>query len=194
MNSTHDPRAVVLVEGESDREAVLAVAARRGRDLAAEGVAVLAMGGITNIGHFLDRLGVPGSGIVVAGLYDAGEETHVRRHLARTGLGAPTTRDEVEALGFFVCDADLEDELIRAIGPDGVETIFAAEGELAGFRTFQRQPAQRGRPLDRQLRRFIGTRSGRKIRYGTLLVNALPDERVPVPLDAVLAAVDPLAG
>src|SRR5204863_9579655 len=44
---------VVLVEGESDRAALLALAARQGWDPAAEGVAVLAMGGVTNVGHFL---------------------------------------------------------------------------------------------------------------------------------------------
>jgi hypothetical protein len=168
---------------------VLAVAARRGRDLAAEGVAVLAMGGITNIGHFLDRLGVPGSGIAVAGLYDAGEETHVRRHLARTGLGAPTTRDEVEALGFFVCDADLEDELIRALGVAAVERVVAAQGELGTLRTMRRQPAQRDRPAAAQLHRFLGTRGGRKIQYAGRLGAALQPDRVPRPLDAVLERV-----
>ena len=33
---------------------------------------------------------------------------------------------------------------------------------------FQRQPAQRERPVEAQLRRFMGTRSLRKIRYGRL--------------------------
>jgi hypothetical protein len=189
MRSTHDPWAVVLVEGESDREAVLAVAARRGRDLAAEGVEVLAMGGITNVGHFLDRLGVPGSGLTVAGLYDAGEESHVRRHLARTGLGAPSTREEIEALGFFVCDTDLEDELIRALGVAAVEQVVAAQGEFGTLRTMRRQPAQRDRPAAAQLHRFLGTRGGRKISYAGRLVAALEADRVPRPLDAVLERV-----
>src|SRR5207253_2012249 len=38
-------RAVVLVEGRSDEIAIRTLAARRGRDLAAEGVSVLAVGG-----------------------------------------------------------------------------------------------------------------------------------------------------
>lgn len=38
-------RAAVLVEGASDQAAVEALATRRGRDLAAEDVAVVAMGG-----------------------------------------------------------------------------------------------------------------------------------------------------
>ena len=39
----------VLVEGESDRQAVLAAASAEGRDLADEGILVVAMGGATNI-------------------------------------------------------------------------------------------------------------------------------------------------
>ena len=42
-------RVVVLVEGESDRRAVLALAARLGRDLHSEGVRVVDMGGVTNL-------------------------------------------------------------------------------------------------------------------------------------------------
>jgi hypothetical protein len=185
--STHD--RVVLVEGESDREAVLALAARRGRDLAAEGVAVLAMGGVTNVGHFLAALDRPG--IVVAGLCDAGEEGHVRRQLERAGRGAPTTRAETEQLGFFVCDADLEDELIRALGTATVERVVTEQGELGRLRTFQGQPEQRDRPAAAQLRRFLGTRGGRKIQYARPLVDALDLDRVPRPLDAVLDRVRP---
>ena len=40
---------MVLVEGDSDRNAILALARRLGRDLADEGIAVVAMGGATNI-------------------------------------------------------------------------------------------------------------------------------------------------
>jgi hypothetical protein len=184
-----DDRAVVLVEGESDRAALLALAARRGRDLAAEGVAVLAMGGVTNVGHFLASIDRPDA--VVAGLCDAGEEPHVRRQLERAGRGAPRSRADTEALGFFVCDADLEDELIRALGTAAVERVVEESGELGAWRTFQGQPAQRGRPAGAQLRRFMGTRGGRKIRYATTLVDALDLDRVPRPLDAVLERVRP---
>lgn len=90
------------------------------------------------------------------------------------------------ALGFFVCVPDLEAELIRALGVAAVEQVVAAEDELGSLRTFQKQPAQRGRAPEAQLRRFMGTRSGRKIRYGRLLVEALDLHSVPVPLQAVL--------
>ena len=52
-----DTRAVVLVEGASDQLAVEALAARRGRDLDAEGVSVVSIGGAGNIGRFLQLFG-----------------------------------------------------------------------------------------------------------------------------------------
>jgi len=61
-----------------------------------------------------------------------------------------------------------------------------AAGEEHRFRTFSDQPAQRDRPLDARLRRFLGTKSGRKIRYGRLLVEALDLDAVPAPLLAVV--------
>ena len=95
----------------------------------------------------------------------------------------------MEELGFFVCEADLEDELIRALGADAVERVVAAEGELSSFRTLQKQPAWRGRPAAEQLRRFMGSGGSRKIRYARLLVEALHPRQVPRPLDRVLVHI-----
>src|ERR1700754_3218544 len=148
-------RAVILVEGWSDQAALESLAVRRGRDLATEGIAVVPMGGITNIGKFAQALGPRGLGILLAGLCDAAEERYVARSLHGMGLGGFTreelTREDAEALGFFVCEADLEDELIRAVGTEAVERVLEAEGELASFRRFQDQPAQRGRSAHVQL-------------------------------------------
>jgi predicted ATP-dependent endonuclease of OLD family len=91
--------AVVLVEGVSDQLAVEALAARRGRDLAAEGVTVVPIGGAGNIRRFLDVF--ISHGIRVAGLCDAGEEGDFRLAVERAGLGS-----ELARAGFYVCDAD----------------------------------------------------------------------------------------
>jgi hypothetical protein len=168
------------------------LAERRGRALDAAGIAVVPMGGATNIGHFLDRFGPRGLDVRLAGLYDVGEEGFFRRGLARAGLGADLTRTGLEAVGFFACDADLEDELIRTLGAAAVERVVEAQGELGSFRTMQRQPAQRGRSTEEQLRRFMGTRSGRKHQYAPLLVDALDLARTPRSLDRVLAYVGAL--
>jgi hypothetical protein len=184
-----DLRAVVLVEGVSDQVALATVAARRGRNLAAEGISVLPIGGAQAIGGFLERFGPKGLGVRLAGLCDAGEERDFRRGLERAGLGSDLTRAEMEALGFYVCVEDLEDELIRALGADAVEQIADAQGELGSFRTLQKQPAWRARPREEQLRRFMGSGGRRKIRYARLLVAALDLKEVPRPLDRVLAHV-----
>ena len=183
------PRAVVLVEGISDQHALEALAERRGRDLGAEGVSIVPMGGASNIGRFLDRFGPNGLDVTVAGLCDAAETSDFQRGLGRAGLGSNLTHAEMEALGFYICVEDLEDELIRSLGVVSVERVIDAQRELGSFRTFQRQPAQRGRSSERQLRRFMGTRSGRKIQYARLLVDALDLTSVPRPLEGVLAHV-----
>jgi len=187
-------RVVVLVEGESDRNALHALAERRGLDLAATGVAVEPVGGAQAMGRALERFGPGGAGLGVAALYDSGEEGAVARCLERAGLGTALGREDMERLGFYACDEDLEAELIRALGVRGVEEVVAAQGELRSFRVLQCQPAQRDVPVERQLRRFLGTHSGRKIRYGRLLVEALDLDSVPGPLDRVLACAFAAAG
>jgi hypothetical protein len=182
-------RAVVLVEGFSDQIAIETLAARRGRDLAAEGVAVVPIGGAQAVARFAARFGPRGSDARLAGLCDAGEEEMFRRSLESAGLGAAATRAEMERLGFYVCVEDLEDELIRALGADQVEAVLAAHGDLGPFRTFQKQPAWRDRAVEAQLRRFMGSADRRKLRYARLLVDALDLSRVPHPLDGVLAHV-----
>lgn len=184
-----DLRAVVLVEGLSDRMAVEALAERLDRDLAAEGVSVVPIGGAQAIRSALEIYGPSGLGLALAGLCDAGEERSFLRGLEHAGLGTDLTRPDMERLGFFVCTADLEDELIRALGADVAEQVVAAHGDIDPFRTLQKQPEWRGRPLHEQLRRFFGSGGGRKIRYGRFLVDALELDRVPRPLEGVLAHV-----
>ena len=88
----------------------------------------------------------------------------------------------------FVCTADLEDELIRALGTERVEAVLAAQGDLETFRNFQNQPHWRGRPVDAQLRRWLQASDNRGKRYPPLLIEALAPEEIPLPLAGVLAA------
>ena len=185
--SESSARSIVLVEGLSDQRALEALAGRRGRDLDAEGISIVSMGGATNIGRFLERFGPRGLDVRLAGICDVAEEGDFARGLERAGLGSGITRAGMERLGFFVCVADLEDELIRSLGADAVEWVIESQGDLGSFRTFQRQPAWRERTLEEQIRRFLGTHSGRKIRSAPALVEALDLTRVPRPLDEVLA-------
>ena len=182
-------RTVVLVEGVSDQRALETLAAKRGHDLASAGVAIVAMGGSKNVRYAVDRFGPAGLDLTLAGLVDAREEPDYRRALERAGLTLGPTRADLERHGFFVCEADLEDELIRALGSPRVEAILEARGDLSTFRTFQYQPAQRGRATEAQLRRFMGTKGGRKEAYAAHLVEALDLEVMPRPLDVLLSHV-----
>jgi len=163
--------AVVLVEGASDRIALETLARRQGRDLAAEGVSIVAIGGAQAVGRVLRELGE----VAVAGLCDSGEEALFRR----AGFGS----------NLYVCHADLEEELIRALGTHAVEAVLETNGDLGSFRTLQKQAVWRNRPVADQLRRFMGSGARRKLRYAALLVDALDLERVPLPLAGVLERV-----
>jgi hypothetical protein len=177
--------ALVLVEGISDQIAVETAAVGCGRDLEAEGVVVVPIGGAHAISRFLIRLGPVGTRVRLAGLCDAHEEEIFRR-----GLCAADARSEIEHLGLYVCVDDLEDELIRAVGTAGVTALFDSQGDLGAFRSLQNQPAWRGRELDAQMRRFLGSGARRKLRYARLLVQtALDRQNLPQPLDALLAAI-----
>jgi hypothetical protein len=177
--------AVLLVEGDSDRAALEAVALRRGRDLAAEGVRIVVAGGATNVRRFLASDVSRAVGVTL--LCDQAEEAIVRRAWAQAGsIGAPPA--------VFVCVADLEEELIRAAGTATVLAVVAAQGEDRSFAALRQQPAHQDRPVADVLRRFMGSRSGRKTTYARLLVEALPLDAVPAPLDAALASTLPAPG
>ncbi len=180
-------RAVVLVEGPSDRVALAVLARRGGLDLAARGVRIVSMDGITNIGHYLTHYHAEAPELPVCGLYDDAEERFVRRGLERLGVPVAPGRAGLEAHGFFCCSADLEDELIRALGPAEVVRLVEAQGQGRSFRTLRRQPALRDRSLPDQLRRLMGGRSGGKERYAAAMAEAVAPQQVPRPLSGVLA-------
>ena len=182
--------AVVLVEGDSDKAAIETLARRRGRNLDSEGVTVVSMGGASSVADFIRKAldSVPRP-TILAGLCDEAEADLFRGALERTGLGTDLSIVDMESLGFFVCVRDLEDELIRSLDHDSIESLLEEQKELKAFRTFQKQPHWRGESLEDQFHRFAGIRSGRKVRYGRVLVEALDLARVPRPLDGVLSFV-----
>ncbi len=174
MPSSRSPRAVILVEGRSDQRSLEVLARRRGRDLLAEGVAVIPMGGITNLSRHLDALAPD---LLVTGLYDRAEDAWVQRALARRA--APVC--------LRVCDADLEDELTRALGVSACVAAIEEHGDSVAWATLLNQPFHRSRAQRDVLHRFLSTTSGRKIEYAGLLTATAHDrDCVPEPLDAVL--------
>jgi hypothetical protein len=154
---------LIAVEGSSDRVVLERISQRLGRDLAADGITIQAIGGAHAIRRFVAELG---SDVAVRGLCDENEEELFRRVL-----------DDV-----YVCVPDLEGELIRALGVERMLEIVDRDS----FATMQRQPAQRGRPVELQLHRWLRSISGRYHRYLPMLVDALELDRVPAPLAGVL--------
>jgi hypothetical protein len=153
---------VVAVEGISDKVALETLAPRLGVDL--DRFSIVPIGGAHAIRRFVGGLA---PGVEVRGLCDEREA-----HLFRRAL------DDVH-----VCVPDLEGELIRALGVERVEAVI----DLASFRNFQQQVAQRGRPVEAQLHRWLRSSSTRFHRHLPLLVEALELDRVPLPLLAVLS-------
>jgi hypothetical protein len=169
---------VILVEGISDQIAIETLARAQGRELETLQAAVVPTGGAHGIGGFVARFGPAGLALQVVALCDVGEEPVVRRALGAVDVPV------------FVCDLDLEDELIRAVGPDRVQDLLGSHDTLRSFRTLQNQPGWRGRPVQAQLRRFLASGATRKLRYAEeLVVAAVALGRVPQPLQGLLETV-----
>lgn len=161
---------VVLVEGESDAVVVRTLAGRWG-----VGLDVVAMGGVTNVRRYAEELAAVGGEPVLLGLCDIAE----RRFLEK--LDPPLA-------GIFACNRDLEEELIRSLGTATVLAAVHEIGDTGRFATFQEQPEWRGRPLADQLRRFAGSRSGRKALLAGRLATRLTASNTPPALVDLLTA------
>lgn len=180
MSAVGSARCVVVVEGVSDQIAVETLAARRGRDLSAAGAVVVPVGGAHAMERYLRQFGPQGAGLAVVVMCDEAEEAMVNRALRRAGI---VSRDSL-----FVCVKDLEDELIRSVDPAAVEALLESQGDLQAFRTLQRQGQWRERPFEAQMHRWLRAGARRNLRYARLLVEVIDSDRVPHPLEAVVAA------
>jgi hypothetical protein len=181
MGTTTTIRTLVLVEGDSDVGAVHALADRVGCDLDLHRIQIWSADGVTNFSKVLAEFVRTHPGAEFCGMYDVADERHVRRALANAAIPI-AAHESLEAFGFFACVADLEDELIRALGAEAVERVLEAQAELISFRRFQAMPQHRRAPVHHQLRRFLGTRATRKIRFAQRLVETLDLARLPRPL------------
>lgn len=175
---------VVLLEGPSDVAALEQVLATQHPPVPETTYRLVDMGGVTNTGAHLQAARDAGDRVV--GLVDAGEAWVVVKSLQRLG----TSINEVEELpahGFFVCDRDLEDELIRALGVPGCLELLHELGMAHAFEAFSAQLHWAEAPVEDRLRRFCGVASGRKIRLAGAMAGALPAQDLPAPIAALIA-------
>jgi hypothetical protein len=177
---------LVLVEGASDAAAIRALAGLLKFDLDLHKICLRSADGVTNFAHVLSDFIREYPAARLCGLYDSADERHVRGALIRANVPI-RDGESPELFGFFACTADLEDELIRALGTDAVERVIEIEGELSSLRRFQAMPEHRHSPAEQQLRRFLGTRATRKIRLAKRLVETLDLDRLPCPLAGLAA-------
>lgn len=181
-----DARALILVEGISDQIALETLARRRGIDLSAQAIVVFPVGGSSSVARYLEQFGPMGEGKFLSGLCDADAVAIFARALSRTGFGQIESEADLAACGFYVCTRNLEEAMIRAVGPNAVEALIEAEGEIAPLRTLQKQAGWQDRPLADQILRFIRSRARRSLRYAAILIDACDSDKIPGPLDAVL--------
>lgn len=166
---------ILLVEGVSDQIVVETLAARRGIDVHGERVVVVPAGGAHALPTCAHKLAALSDDVEVLGLCDVGE----------AALVANVAAD----IRFFICDEDLEDEMIRAVGIERAERLFDTQGDLRAFRTLQKQQVWAGRPVDAQMRRFLGSGAKRKSRYARLFSEIIEPHEFPEPLDGLLSAI-----
>jgi predicted ATPase len=181
-------RAVVLVEGQSDKYALEAIAAKKSRNLDADGVTIVAMRGAGGISTFLTLLGPSGLKLKLAGLCDAQEESKWAEALESHGMGHKLTRAAMATIGFQVCDADLEEVLIAALGEPATLAIIDAQGDTPAFTSFVQQPTHKTKTVRQQLHDFLHAR-GRNITYAPLIVDAIDSAHLPAALENVISAI-----
>ncbi len=172
---------VVLLEGRSDVAAVRAVAAAYGLTAGLHRYQLVDMGGVTNIRRHLAHIRSRSEPVRVVGMCDAAE-AHVFLRALQVDRDGRQREGGLAELGFYVCEADLEDELIRALGAERVLDLLRRLGLQPRFAAFRRQPAWRDRPLHEQLHRFAGVASGRKTLLAGAFAGDLASDEVPAPL------------
>jgi hypothetical protein len=178
-------RTVIFVEGPSDYLALRESARVLSVDLDARGVAIVSLEGAGLLENYLSFLGPPGLDLRLRGLCDLDAEVDWQQKLTNSGIPV-ADRTRLNASGFFVCERDLEAELVKAHGDPAVQGVIASDGEAAKFAKFCQQAAYTGLSLSEQLAAFARKR---KTVWSPRLASELVPGNVPTPLREVLANV-----
>lgn len=178
-------RTVMFVEGPSDFLALRVAARTMHVDLDARGVAVVSLQGAGLLGTYLRLLGPEGLDLDITGLCDADAETDWQATLSAAGIPV-TDRAAMNAAGFFVCEADLEQELVGALGEPTVEAVIVQEGQAARLTRFVDTPERRLLSRAEQLAAFA---RNNKTRWAPRLAEELSAATVPAPLQDLLGRV-----
>jgi hypothetical protein len=175
---------VILVEGFSDFLATRVLAATLGVELDAAGVSLISLDGADVLVHYLRLFGPGGLDLDLRGLCDADHEGEWQTRLTQAGI-AVTDRETMNAAGFYVCDPDLEAELLGGLDSNRVAAVIAADGGQGLFDSYANQPAHQGRSTEELQLGFV-QKPKAKIRWAPLIAAEMGPEEVPAPLRSLL--------
>jgi hypothetical protein len=181
-------RVWVLLEGASDVAALRVVAGRAGVSLADQGVHLADMHGATNIRRHLVAAAEAADSPRVLGMCDAPEAPYFVRALRRVGCPVESA-SELPWWGFQVCERDLEDELMRDLGEQGIRDVLEGLGLTQRLAMLTQQPAWVSGTFHEQVHRFAGAASGRKELMAGAMAEALDMDQLPKPLAGLLEAI-----
>jgi ABC-type cobalamin/Fe3+-siderophores transport system ATPase subunit len=176
---------VVLVEGFSDFLAIRALATTLGVNLDGAGVTLLSLEGADLVVHYLRLFGPSGLDLNLHGLCDLDHEEAWRGRLEQVGIPAPDL-PAMNAAGFYVCDPDLEAELLGALDEQQIEALIAEEGAEAHFASFSQKDLNAGLSTSELQLHYV---KSQKIRWAPLVAAAIEATRVPTPIRELIESL-----
>jgi putative ATP-dependent endonuclease of the OLD family len=177
-------KRIMFVEGPSDRLAMLALAKKKNLALDSLGVSIVTLDGAGILTWFVKLFGPSGFQLPLCGLCDSDHLSEWSKVLETSGVGTNLSQAKMETIGFFVCDRDLEDELIKTLGLAAVIQTIDQNGDTNAWKIFCQQPKNKNLTQADQLRAFL-RKTQRKVLYAPLLVSKL-STTIPRPLEELL--------
>lgn len=181
--SSSNARVFVLLESANDVAAVQVFARKLEIDTSA--AEFVNLQGTTNIGRIMKDIRQVRSDADVVGLCDAADTRSAEKALNDDGLPVQDATD-LPMYGFFVCERDLEDELIRALGADAARTALLNSGLASKFDALRTQPEWADKSIAEQVDKFCHSASGRKELAAAVLADAVPADAIPEPVSMLL--------
>lgn len=175
-------RSLIVVEGFSDLLAIRTLASKLGLSLDASGVSVLSLDGAGTFKYYLQLFGPQGLDVQLRGLCDQDAESDWIVKLDAAGISVGN-RSDLEAQGFYVCDPDLEAELLSALGTSTTQQIIIANEAEGSYSSFANQQVNQGKSeAEIQLAFF----RREKVRWAPLFSAEIDGASVPSPIAELL--------
>lgn len=161
---------VVLVEGAADRIILQRVAEVLDKDLDRIGASLVEMGGAGDVGYVLTLFGSTGFDVPISVLIDEDAVGDTAKK-----FGVP--EDALEDSGVFVCNKDLEDEYVEALGAAATWDAIEASGLFTKNEKLNCQATgPSGQRTQDDVAGFCRKKSSYKVRAAIVVANILSAE------------------